>query len=145
MGITDSRGSRTVKCRPLSRRGGSRAWSLALLTLVAAPALAEPLPRFSCGGVEPFWSLDLQADRATFSTPEIEAITFEVPLITTAEGRFWPRAWTLISDRDTAIAIVGKRTCNDTMSDTEFAFGIDYLSQRGTTPVIYSGCCKVIE
>lgn len=114
--------------------------TLTPLLFLAGHASAQP---YLCGGVEPFWSLEIHAETATFSTPDIPSQTLEIPLITETQGRPWPRAFTLISNTATGIALIRERACNDTMSDRSYPFEIDYLTQTGTTPVILTGCCRL--
>ncbi len=107
---------------------------------LATASSAQP---YLCGGVEPFWSLEIRSDTATFSTPDIPSQSLDIPLITKTEGRPWPRAFTLISETGTGIALIRQRRCNDTMSDRKFPFEIDYLTQSSSTPIILTGCCRL--
>lgn len=120
-------------------------WRL-LLILVATPLMADetPLPPLLCGGAEPFWNLTLQEGRGAYSTPEEpDAITYDVRLTTPAEGRIWPRALTLIGPRDTAIVLLNERQCSDTMSDFDYPYAADLMTQRGTEAILLTGCCRI--
>ena len=60
----------------------------------------------------------------------------ELMLTTPAERRDWPKALSLVGDRDTAIVIVDARNCGDAPLTAEV------LTQRGQTPVLLTGCCE---
>ena len=118
-------------------------WRLALL-LAATPALAEPMPPLLCGGVEPLWDLRITGDKATYATPEIpDALSYDIPHRSVAEGRLWPRALSLIGVRDTAVAVVDQRQCSDTASDIAYPYAVDLLTQRRGEAILLTGCCRV--
>lgn len=98
-----------------------------------------------CGGVEPFWGLEVRSNRATFTLPGFDAISYEIPLITPAEGRTDIAALTLLAERDTAIALIATRACSDTMSDIAYPETIELLTQRNEIPILLTGCCRVPE
>ncbi|MEM8792833.1 MAG: hypothetical protein AAGE80_14530 [Pseudomonadota bacterium] len=102
------------------------------------------MPPLLCGGVEPFWTLTLDEGRGTYATPETpDAVLYNIPLITQAEGRPWPRAVTLIGRGDTAIALINERQCMDTKSDALQPYEATLLTQRGTDAIILTGCCRI--
>jgi len=107
---------------------------------MALPAAAQTL---LCGGAEPFWSLELSAQHAHFSSPEQSGITLEVAHTAAASGRDWPKGYTLLGPSKSGIALLHKRTCDDTMSDVIYSHSIDYLTQEGLEPVILTGCCRL--
>jgi len=111
--------------------------------MAGAAAAAEERPPLLCGGVEPLWSLEISADAAVFTAPDVEQITYAIPHIAKAEGRPWPQVMTLLADRDTALAIVRPMQCSDTMSDTEFDWMIDVLTQRQGEAIALTGCCRL--
>lgn len=115
------------------------------LAALLAPAIAsadEPRPPLACGGVEPFWSLDLRAEAAAFTAPDQPQIDYSIPDEKRAEGRFWPRALTLIAPQDTAILLIRPSVCSDTMSDIEHEWTVDFLTQRRGEAIVYTGCCR---
>lgn len=58
-----------------------------------------------------------------------------------AEGqRKWPRALTLVGERDTAIVLLESETC--AVNHTQFPFQAQILTQRGTVPILLTGCCE---
>ncbi len=105
-----------------------------LLALLPVPALAE---RFTCVGANPRWTLEFDETSARFGFPadtEMDVMN-DIP----AEGLAWPRAITLIGDRDTAIVLLEQETCGDT------PLRAHVLTQRGQTPILLTGCCQVAE
>lgn len=117
---------------------------LVLVGLLFSSAVqAADRPALLCGGVEPFWSLEIGAEDAIFSAPHIERIDYSIPHVATAEGRSWPQVLTLLAQRDTALAIVRPLNCSDTMSDTTFDWMIDVLTQRNGEAIALTGCCRL--
>lgn len=114
--------------------------SVLILLLSAAPALARDLP-LSCSGTAPDWRLDLLGPVAVFHFPTRSEM--DVKLITPAEGRDWPVAKTLAGPRDTAIVLLNERACS--AADGTFPIEAQVLTQRGTTPLLLTGCCAVVE
>ena len=112
--------------------------------LVATQALAET-PPISCGGAAPSWALEIDAPGAVFSAPDMAQISYEIALTTPAEGQDWPRALTLISARDTAIAIIGERACGIATAGPHNTHSIELLTQRGSTALMFTGCCRPRE
>lgn len=110
------------------------------LAMTALPAAAEP--GFSCRGLAPDWQLQLTSTQAQLSYDRRDT-TFEVPHFTPAEGRDWPRAYSLIADFDTAIVIVAKTAC--TLGDGPISHRAEILTQRGQTPVLLTGCCEILQ
>ena len=109
----------------------------------ASIAAADQRPPLLCGGVEPSWSLDTGADQAVFTAPDVAQIDYAVPHVARAEGRAWPRVLTLLAQRDTALVILRPQRCSDTMSDNDFDWMIDVLTQRRGEAIALTGCCRV--
>ena len=114
-----------------------------LLAALFQTAAAKERPPLLCGGVEPFWSLEINEEDALYSAPDTDPITYSIPLITKAEGRDWPRVLTLLAQRDTAIAVLRPLQCSDTMSDIDFDWTIDILTQRNSEAIALTGCCRL--
>ena len=118
-------------------------WRWALL-LLAGTAAADEVPPLLCGGVEPSWGISIAEGRGAYTTPEIpDPVTYDIPLITKAEGRPWPRIVTLIGRGDTALLVLNQRQCSDTMSDIDFPYEALLLTQRGTEAIALTGCCRL--
>jgi len=102
--------------------------------LFALPAFAQS---YVCQGDDPAWLLTFDDATASFSFPS--PTNMDVMLTTQAEGLDWPRAFTLIGERDTAIALLELETCNDA------PYRAHVMTQRGQTPILLSGCCVAQE
>ena len=114
---------------------------LAGLCCGAAMAEAE-LPPLACEGAAPDWTLTLAGPVAQLTIEQ--PIDMTVPQSSVAEGADWPRALTLVGDRDTAIVILDEETCS-TAQVKDFPIEAHILTQRGTTPILLTGCCTVAE
>ncbi|MDJ0825502.1 MAG: hypothetical protein QNJ16_08375 [Rhodobacter sp.] len=107
---------------------------LVLLSLPAAAAAES----YTCSGSAPAWRLrfdDVQA-RLEFPAPTEMEVKTAVP----AEGADWPRAFTLIGARDTAIVLLEREACG---ADARFRAHV--LTQRAQTPILLTGCCTPRE
>lgn len=107
--------------------------SILLTALTAAPVWAQSFA-CACTGIGPAWSLsvdDAQA-RLVFPAPT----DMDVMLVTPAQGQDWPRAYTLVGDRDTAIVLIEREAC----SSQDYRAHV--FTQRGQTPILLSGCCE---
>jgi len=93
---------------------------------------------FACEGSKPGWTLEFDDVQATFVFP---APTYmDVKHVARAENRDWPRAFTLIGQRDTAIVLIERQVC-ETASETT-GYRAQVLTQRGETPILLTGCCR---
>ncbi len=107
--------------------------------VAASSALAEP--PLSCEGHGPDWFLTLAGSHAQFNFRR--KTEFNIPQSSHAEGRNWPRAYTLIADFDTAIVVVNESAC--ALGDSQWPITAHVLTQRGQTPILLTGCCTVAE
>lgn len=110
----------------------TRAQPLALAAALFAPALAAA-EGYLCEGAAPGWRLafDDAAARFEFPAPTEMQVMNDVP----AEGADWPRAFTLIGERDTAIVVLEREACGGE------PYRVHVLTQRGQTPILLTGCC----
>lgn len=115
-----------------------RATIFALATATAA--LAEP--PLSCEGHDPDWFLTLAGPESQLHYDKRKT-DFKVPQSNVAEGHDWPRAYTLVSDFDTAIVVVNEASCH--LGNTSWPITAHILTQRGQTPILLTGCCTVAE
>ena len=92
---------------------------------------------FDCLGAEPNWTLRIGEDTARFEMQR--QINYDIPLISIAENRDWPKVYTLVVDFDTAIATVDRDTCR--LGTQDYPLSVDILTQRGETPIVLTGCC----
>ncbi|KMW56925.1 hypothetical protein AIOL_001883 [Candidatus Rhodobacter oscarellae] len=111
-----------------------------LNTCLAALALSlSTLPAWSqsyiCSGQAPNWRVEFDAVQGRFSFPA--PTDMDVMLVTTAEGAAdgWPRAFTLIGERDTAIVLIEQEACGAQ------PLRAHVMTQRGQTPILLTGCC----
>lgn len=111
--------------------------------LFVSAVAADDRPPLLCGGAEPFWSLEIGAEKATFTAPDVDQIDYTIPHVAKAQGRPWPEVLTLLAQRDTALAIIRPMQCSDTMSDTRYDWTIDVLTQRNGAAIALTGCCRL--
>ena len=98
----------------------------------ATSALADGHLELTCRGEG--WDLDISGGFARLAFPQ--PTEMELVLDTPAEGKEWPRALTLLGDRDTAVLIVDRRMCETS------EYSAELLTQRGQTPIFITGCCE---
>jgi hypothetical protein len=111
-------------------------WKLVTLVAMLSPSIAAA-QSFSCGGSDPEWTLSLQNDQAEFNLTS--PLTMEIPQKTTAEGREWPKALTLINGIETAIVLIDRDQC--TANGRAFPLSVDILTQRNSIAIVLTGCC----
>ncbi|MDJ0629071.1 MAG: hypothetical protein QNJ44_12505 [Rhodobacter sp.] len=92
---------------------------------------------FACQGTAPAWTLTLDTPQARFEFPA--PTDMDVMNDIAAEGADWPRALTLIGERDTAIVLLEQEACGGA------PFRAHILTQRGQTPILLTGCCTALE
>lgn len=106
---------------------------------VGQASAAEAFGRFSCGGTQPDWQLDIGGTDAVLQF-EGRTTTFEIqPPVVVAEGQTSPRAVTLLAEADTAIVILRDGLCPLPGQDGDASVSV--LTQRNITPILLSGCC----
>lgn len=99
----------------------------------------EPPSPLDCAGTEPFWSFEINGDRATFRTPEGTA---DVAAITDVEAsRNSTVVWLvrLVNSPISSAIIEAGQACSDGMSDEIYPLRINMESRDGA---LLSGCCK---
>ena len=95
--------------------------------------------RLACYGTEPFWSLQIsQGTRMVFERIDEEPQTFSAGLIQRSFNRT-DRLSVQGQGSGSVAAVIGRRACNDGMSDREFGLDIDLLVD-GTH---LTGCCSL--
>lgn len=110
---------------------GIRLFIIALFT-VPHVAGAQDL---TCSGQDPTWAITTTQTQATFvfdPMSEMDIMQDDVAL-----HADHTRAMTLVGPRDSGILITTTSTCND------LELQRTYLTQRGESPIILSGCCTV--
>lgn len=117
----------------------------ACLCIAGGAWAQDAVPPLTCFGAEPSWSLEIGDDGATFRADGPAEILYAITDMRAAVGRTWPKAVTLFAPEDTAIAILRPQPCSDTMSDRDYAWTVDFLTQRAGEAVILTGCCRASE
>jgi hypothetical protein len=107
------------------------------LAALALPVSEQAQAAIGCRGTNPGWTLELREDSAYFSLPQ--PMEYEIPLITMADNREWPRVYTLLMGFETAIVILDKDLCQ--LGNRRFPMSVDVLTQRAETPIVLTGCC----
>ena len=109
--------------------------------VLLATSAVQAEPPLACEGYEPDWFLTLAGPVAQLRY--LRKTDFDIPQSTTAEGRDWPRAYTLIAEFDTAIVVINETAC--ILGDQTWPITAHVLTQRGQTPILLTGCCTVAE
>jgi hypothetical protein len=118
--------------------GEANGW-VAIDALTAADPVPVPYAALPdgllCAGVEPFWSLRLTADGATYEAPDTATRAEAGMTAATAKGRPWPAIL-----RFTGLtAIVRPATCSDGMSDRIDPWTVDVIMDDA----LRTGCCRL--
>jgi uncharacterized membrane protein len=91
----------------------------------------------TCNGTEPFWSLILNSNEATFSTPDLKAsLNIVVPQSYNSDHA-WVYQTSEIGTGKAVIAIVTRGQCSDGMSETKYPLRVIYVSGDQ----LLKGCC----
>ena len=93
----------------------------------------------TCSGDALNWRIALHDMQAKMTL--IDVADMDVMDDTAAMGQDWPRALTLVGDRNTAILILDPRNCG--VKATDYAATV--LTQQGQTPILLTGCCVANE
>lgn len=109
---------------------------ICISALFASAASAEE--PFLCSGENPDWKLGLGTETADFKY-KIQ-IKMDIPHMTAAENRDWPKAYTLIGRDATAVVILNRMVCE--IGDTDYPLTVHVLTQDGTAAIMLTGCCQ---
>ncbi|MFC3613511.1 SH3 domain-containing protein [Lutimaribacter marinistellae] len=122
----------------LVNSGEGSGW-VSMRFMTAQPVGDLPIAaRLSCGGTEPFWSLDLrQNGEAVYSTPDGSALSFMAGELVPADGR---RDRFLVTLGKNGWAVMRRTLCSDGMSDMAFGVDLDLYLGSGA---LRSGCCSI--
>ncbi len=118
--------------------------SLTFLSLAVAN-IGFSATAFRCGGTEPFWSLEVQADGSmVFSDPVAERIDIGANVPRSAYGRM-PEYMAAYDSQETTGAkrairayIFANDKCSDGMSDETYTHQIIFDNGK-----VWDGCCRV--
>ena len=101
-------------------------------------ALARAL---SCFGTEPYWSLKiLQGSEARFYDPD-GSTGYHAGLLQVSKNRTDRFAFAAQS----LLAVIGRATCSDGMSDRQYGLTIDLWPDATNSMEFYSGCCTMAD
>ena len=105
----------------------------------AAPELAH------CVGTEPFWSLSIDGEQATFETPDALPLRFLRSSKLRSRNRIDRHAAVYENDLGGLVATLRNTSCNDGMSDRAFGWEVDLLLVVAgeDNAQLFSGCCSL--
>ena len=92
-----------------------------------------------CFGTEPFWSLDLAADGARLSRPDVEERSLPLRAVL-GNGVFRDPMRAIVAQGLTVTLI--PQLCSDGMSDRLFGLRAEVVLD-GDSPTLLSGCCSI--
>ncbi len=101
---------------------------------------AGAFPRLArCFGTEPFWTLAMDGDAATLSTPETSQEGVVVARLGSLNRRDRHGLRVALPEGRWIEGVVSAEACSDGMSDRAFGLGFDALGADG----VLSGCCSL--
>lgn len=108
--------------------------------------VAGTLPeRLRCYGTEPFWTLDWDEQRLTFSRPGADDIHPRLRGVTAVANRRQPN-WVIVAEEDghRLTGVIRAQSCSDGMSDRLYGLGITLVEQRAEGEInAVDGCCSL--
>lgn len=132
-------------------RDGMAGWvSMAYLAASDTPAWWEMAAPLFCYGTEPFWNATLDPSGASQlermgKSPADLTLDWVTPAWGNADwDRPYSIAMTVSSAGQSGIGVIRAESCNDGMSDQEFALRIQMFLQTGQTATdSFGGCCTM--
>lgn len=144
----DATGIEVLRLGPNGRwarvRAGERMGWAAKRFLAAVPMQGDGFGQgLSCGGTEPFWSLNY----TPFSTSTFEILgeatdSFDLPFPQPAAGRLDVYGLSGPGESANLYGILKRAECSDGMSDIEYGLSLDLILAAQDT-LVYSGCCSL--
>lgn len=100
-----------------------------------------------CVGTEPFWSLSLNPDGATFASPEALPLDFAPSAALRSRNRSDRHAGVYENDLGGLVATLRNASCSDGMSDRTYGWEVDaMLVVAGSgNAQLFSGCCSIVD
>jgi uncharacterized membrane protein len=92
-----------------------------------------------CFGTEPFWTIALDGDAMTYSTPDTEISGTVIARLGSANRRDRHGLRIALPEGRWIEGVIGWRACNDGMSDRDYGLAFDALDRDG----VLSGCCSL--
>ncbi len=116
--------------------------AVAGLAPVSPPLLSwAPIPAgLRCIGTEPFWSLDLAAEGATFAEPGNTAPA-AVEAASWPSGEALPLPLRIDAPGFGAAGLLQGAACSDGMSDRPYGWALDLVATGAQGARRFSGCC----
>ncbi len=125
---------------------GERAGWVSLRYLARQPGqfLGAALPVASCFGTEPFWSLAFEETTVRLSPLGEEDLSGQITARLSSPDRRDEEALILtLMPAGSATAILRRASCSDGMSDRQYGIATSLITDRGSGPVLLSGCCTI--
>jgi len=98
----------------------------------------RPPSPLQCVGTEPFWSFALDGNRATYRTPDKDAMTSEIQKIEPSRNSMIVWLVRPIGGPVSGAVIEARQACSDNMSDRIYPLRISIETRDGQ---LLSGCC----
>ncbi|CCN84397.1 hypothetical protein VIBNISFn27_960001 [Vibrio nigripulchritudo SFn27] len=98
-----------------------------------------------CIGTEPFWSLDVEQDKATFEDLDENKVFFQVDKVIQSlnhTNRWFVTLKSKATDRPNFMTVHRTGECSDDMSDNQYEFEMMLLTEDS---ISYSGCCNKLD
>ncbi|MEL7460447.1 MAG: SH3 domain-containing protein [Pseudomonadota bacterium] len=98
-----------------------------------------------CFGTEPFWSVDLSPDSATFESPDALPLTFAETSELRSRNRIDRHTRVYEHALGGMVATLRAASCSDGMSDRAYGWEIDLLLviAGDANAQMFSGCCSI--
>ena len=96
-----------------------------------------------CAGTEPFWSLEVEGDTASYSAMDAQTQDFAIVATGPAQGR--RDSFHLIAEGQDSLAVgaLSVQACSDGMSNRAYGLKIELLIRGESTWQHVSGCCSL--
>lgn len=95
-----------------------------------------------CGGTEPFWSIRLSGDSATYSDTSGTVLPMTLVDARVSSGRpGFPLALRFTAEGAGAMSIIRAQVCWDGMSDRTYGYALTQLLRAGSEERFLDGCC----
>ncbi|MCK5813338.1 MAG: hypothetical protein KAH03_03730 [Cocleimonas sp.] len=101
------------------------------------PSIHQKL--FSCIGTEPFWNMNIYANKVDVNT--LDGVKFTVPVVFHGKAMNSPAGTVIInaaSAQRSVVVMTEKQHCNDGMSESNYRYKARVLMDGNSA---YSGCC----
>ncbi len=98
-----------------------------------------------CFGTEPFWSLDVSTEKATFESPDALPLKFDRTSALQSRNRIDRHTQVYENNLGGLVATLRNLSCNDGMSDRAFGWEVDLLLvvAGDANAQMFSGCCSI--